>query len=75
MIGLSKIVSIRLPESLYQELLQRVEQESYRDMSELIRTIITEQSFKLYRDKTMHIELIKKLEKTLEELKRGVINE
>ena len=70
---MDKLLSIRIPEPLYQQLLEIVEKESYKDISELIRTKIRKQSLeliKLHRKK--NLEIIKQLEQALKELKKGV---
>ena len=75
MIGLNKPISIRIPEQMYQALLEIVERESYKDVSELLRTIIRKQSLELLsmpRKKRIDLELIKQLEEMLKELKKGV---
>jgi len=60
---------------MYQALLEIVERESYKDVSELLRTIIRKQSLELLsmpRKKRIDLELIKQLEEMLKELKKGV---
>jgi len=74
-IELNKPISIRIPEQMYQALLEIVERESYKDVSELLRTIIRKQSLELLsmpRKKRIDLELIKQLEEMLKELKKGV---
>ncbi|MCD6590131.1 hypothetical protein J7K74_03025 [Candidatus Woesearchaeota archaeon] len=72
---MNKPISIRIPEQMYQALLEIVERESYKDVSELLRTIIRKQSLELLsmpRKKRIDLELIKQLEEMLKELKKGV---
>ncbi len=69
---MNKILSIRIPEEIYEKLLAEVERSNYKDVSELIRSILFTNLIANYHFKRNDNNVIEILETLLLALKKNV---